>query len=266
MEASSLTLRLLLLFLPGIICFLIVEALTIHRERRTHHVIVHSFVFGVLTYFVYALFIMLSLAASLVWDTTQTHIVRPADRLWFLKVAETDNATVDFGGVVLVTLLAVPLGYVVSAVINRKWLHKIAHRCKVSNKFGDLDLWEFVFNSTDPAMSWVVVRDIANDLAYEGWVEKFSDTGDPCEIVLRDVAVFRNLSGTFLYNTPAVYLARSRTAISVEFPRVEFTELQRRPTMTTEESEESNERESADPKTDGGTHPGGPTRKGRAKR
>src|SRR5712664_1880427 len=54
MEFTELTIRLILLFFPGIICYLIIETLITHKDRRTHHVLLFSLVFGVLSYIVYA--------------------------------------------------------------------------------------------------------------------------------------------------------------------------------------------------------------------
>jgi hypothetical protein len=50
-----------------------------------------------------------------------------------------------------------------------------------------------------PLNHWVVIRDIQNDLMYQGWVESFSDGLDNNEILLRDVKVFRNSDQDFLY-------------------------------------------------------------------
>ena len=50
----ELTIKLLLLFFPGIVCFLIVDALIVHRARKLHELVLLSFVYGLLSYVVYA--------------------------------------------------------------------------------------------------------------------------------------------------------------------------------------------------------------------
>lgn len=54
MDISELTIKLLLLFFPGIVCYLIVDALIVHRERKLHEIFLLSFVYGVLAYVIYA--------------------------------------------------------------------------------------------------------------------------------------------------------------------------------------------------------------------
>ncbi len=44
MQISDLTLRVLLLFFPGVICCKLVDNLTTHQERTTPMFVVHSFI------------------------------------------------------------------------------------------------------------------------------------------------------------------------------------------------------------------------------
>jgi len=53
MEISEFTLRLPLLFFPGIVCAYLVDALTIHRPRQPVFFLLQSFVLGLGSYFAY---------------------------------------------------------------------------------------------------------------------------------------------------------------------------------------------------------------------
>jgi hypothetical protein len=90
----------------------------------------------------------------------------------------------------VVSALAVPVGLAVAFVINHTWLHRFARFVRVSQKFGDIDVWSYVMNSN--IQPWVVVRDRDQDVMYDGWIAAFSDTIDTSELFLRDVKVFRN--------------------------------------------------------------------------
>jgi len=74
-------------------------------------------------------------------------------------------------------------------------------------------------------MEWVVIRDIKNDLMYEGWIKAFSDSTEKDEIFLRDVRVFKNSTSEELYDIPGLYLPSKGINLIVEFPTLEFTEL-----------------------------------------
>lgn len=50
MGITEFTFKLILIFIPGIITFIIVDRLTIHREAKPHHWIIYSFLLGFLCY------------------------------------------------------------------------------------------------------------------------------------------------------------------------------------------------------------------------
>jgi len=73
-----------------------------------------------------------------------------------------------------------------------------------------------LFNSDE--IGWVDVRDISRDLVHEGWVDAFSDDATAPEVLLRDVAVYRNTSGELMYKTPRAYLKLRTDDIVIEYP------------------------------------------------
>jgi hypothetical protein len=95
-------------------------------------------------------------------------------------------------------------------------MHRIAHALRLSRRFPDQDVWDYVMNSS--LGGWVVVRDIERDLAYFGYVKAFSQPGERDELLLVQVAVHQNSTGTALYETGAVYLPRPRGKLTIEFP------------------------------------------------
>ena len=52
---TSLTVKLLLLFTPGIVCFLVADSLVVHRIRKVHEVFLLTFIYGLLSYAVFAI-------------------------------------------------------------------------------------------------------------------------------------------------------------------------------------------------------------------
>ncbi|MFI5398319.1 MAG: DUF6338 family protein [Candidatus Binatia bacterium] len=202
---SELSVTLTLLLFPGVICALLVEQLIPTREWSSFRFPLYSFVLGFACYLIYAI-ILAGLQCR--W---------PPD-VSFVKVLASKDATAVYSSlseIFCVTLLALPVAAVVSFVLNHKWLHKVAAAINVTQKFGDLDVWAFVFNSN--VTEWVTVRDIKNDLMYQGWVHAFSETSAPNELLLRAVRVFRNSTGDELYETDALYLSRDPGELTLEF-------------------------------------------------
>ncbi len=204
MELTELSVKLVLLFLPGIVALLIIEALTTHRQIAMARFLIYSFILGCLSYLLYY---PITLIDCLGWDI--------AFFSGFTKNIEQQNVW----EISRVTVVSVILALFLSRAINNKWLFRVAHRLSISWRFGDEDVWAYVMNSDMPP--WVVVRDFDRDLMYKGWIEVFSDTGEPDELLLRDVKVFKNSTAEKLYVVPAMYISRSRGCFHVEFPVVE---------------------------------------------
>lgn len=208
MELSGFTLRVVLLFFPGVLCALIVHALTIQRQRTTPEFLTSAFVYGVSTYLLLAGMreALTGLATWFGW--------RVPPRVTFFAALTDERARIEWGEILLSAGVAMLLGLVVSAAANHNLLHRAAERMGISRRFGEPDVWSHFLNS--PEIRWIAVRNLSADVVYEGWVEAFSDTGQSPEIVLRDVSVYRNSSGTKLYDRSRVYLSPERQSLVIE--------------------------------------------------
>ncbi|HET7232678.1 MAG TPA: DUF6338 family protein [Longimicrobium sp.] len=208
MELSSLTLRVLLLFFPGVLCALLVDALTVHRERTPAQFLTHAFALGMGSYL--SLGVLRDVAAAFAqW----LHLRQPLE-ITFFDALVNDRLRLAWGEIALAALVAVLLSAMISAAVNRRTLLRVGNRLTLTRKTGELDVWSFLFNS--PAGTYVVVRDLPEDLAYAGTVEVFSDTSSPAELLLKNVEVFQSSTLTKLYEAERVYLARDPTKLVIE--------------------------------------------------
>ena len=208
MEITDFVVKIILLFLPGVIAFLIIERITIHKEIKIHRLIIYSLLLGFICYSIFNL-IMMIIKNNVNYRCS-----------FFISLTENNIQSLDLIEIFYVALISIFVGYISSYLINYKILHKIAYIIKASKKFGDIDVWSYIMNSSNEEIEWVVVRDIENDLIYEGWVNAFSDGNDRNELFLRYVIVFRNSTGKKLYEVPALYLARNRDKLIIEFPKL----------------------------------------------
>lgn len=212
MQFSELTVRLLLIFFPGIISAIIIDNLTIHRGREFKVFLLNAFTLGLASYFI--LFI---------WISVNNWIVRlkglvPSWEVNFLDSLIDKTKNIDIKEVLIATMISVLLAFLISAGINHKLLHRFAKKLKITKKFGQLDVWSYTFDSPD--IGWVIVRDLDKDLMYQGWVEAFSDTYENNELLLRDVNVYRNSTAEELYFMQGIYITRELNNIIIEFPQI----------------------------------------------
>lgn len=228
MDISQFTARLLLIFFPGIVCCLLVDALTPHYERKPFQFVIQSFVLGILSYTLYALaWFLNSLCAGMGIVLLRTDWWPEKVEIFSALFAE--NQAPNMPEVVMAALYSIPLGLIVSAMLNKNVVHRIANRIGVSNDTGELDIWSFTFNSPD--IEWAVFRDLEHDLVYEGWVKGFSGAESPRELLLHHVKVYNNNTGEELYSVDAAYLCRNKQDCTIEFKEL-F--LPKKPTLATE--------------------------------
>jgi uncharacterized membrane protein len=208
-DITELGLHLALLFLPGIVCALLVERLVPTTEWSTARLALYSLVLGLICYQGYALFDAIYLRS---WPPPVS-----------LFRSLNGDSPLDFSEIFWVTIAVAPLvGMIVAFVLNSHWINRFARTIRVSDKFGELDVWARILNSSE--VVWLVVRDFANDLAFDGWVEQFSDAHDDNEIFLRDVRVYKSSSSEFLYELAAVYLTRRRDELTIEIRKAATSE------------------------------------------
>ena len=212
MEFSEFALRVILLFLPGIISFLIIDNLTNHRDYKIYQKAIYSLIYGFLCYYLYYLLLII-----------YGYWFKVKIRFSFFDALTNNESVLDFNEIGYATIISIFVGFILSTFINYKIVNKIARKFKITKKYAEVDVWSYLMNSEKT--EWVVIRDIKNDLMYEGWIEAFSDSTEKDEIFLRDVKVFRNSTSKELYDIPGLYLPSKRVNLIVEFPNLEFSEL-----------------------------------------
>jgi hypothetical protein len=221
MPFTDLTIRLLILFFPGIICHFIVDALTVHRERRLFQVVLFGYVYGVLSYVVYAILhalfhsVLGVFMASIANDGALDADASGTGVSLFSSITDSTEP-LNFSEIAIVTVIAVVLAFVLTFASQQKWLHRMAASLRVTKKFGDANVWSLALNSPD--IRWAVVRDLKNGLMFAGYIRAFSDVEDEAELLLTDVIVYNEVSGDEVYRAARVYLARPKDDLTVEFP------------------------------------------------
>jgi len=180
MGISELSIRLLFLFLPGIIATIIIDSLTDHNERKSTDFFVYSFILGAVSY--------LLIGVLTIFIKNETW------KMNFLECIYDVNQKISAIEVGIGCVSGIIIALLVSYCINNKLLHRFARKYGISRRFGEMDVWGYIFNSKD--IEWVLLRDYDKDLMYEGWIGAFSSTVKEGELFLRDVIVYSAYTGT----------------------------------------------------------------------
>jgi hypothetical protein len=213
MNLSEFAFRIIFIFIPGLIAFNIISKLTFHKDFKASDILLGSLTYGFVCYLIY--YFMCVIINKLTFFHTQN--------FYFGESLTNPQAKLNFQEIAVVTLLAVPIGLILAALINHNVLFKLANKLMISDKLDEISLWNKVFDSS--LNHWIVIRDIQNDLMYRGWVDSFSDGLDKNEILLRDVEVYRNSEQGVLYSVPGLYISFNKDEnLMIEFQSWEFSE------------------------------------------
>ncbi len=216
MELSEFTLRIILLFLPGIISFKIYEIFTEHRPFKLHEIVFGSFIFGFMSYYLYFLFIcIINLIPSVnIEFVFQDALINPDQEIVFSEIG-------------FATVSAALIGILATLLSTYKCFYKMARRTGLTRKYGDTDLFNYLMNSnlSGNKMEWVVIRHKRTDLMYYCWISAWSCISSENELFLRDVQVFVNSTGQKLYEIPGLYLPAKWEDLTIEFPFLKILDV-----------------------------------------
>jgi len=149
-------------------------------------------------------------------------VIRASARLpEYALIPDTDNSSrgIPTVAIVLALLLGVLLSLVVSALIDKKVLNRVARVLCVTQKFGDRDVWSYIMNAEET--TWLVVRDRNAGVYYVGQLSTYSDEERVREIVLDNTEVFDNETGESRYTVGKVYFSFLYEGITIELHPLE---------------------------------------------
>lgn len=192
-----------IIFLPGLVWERIVSKYALKRPPTQFEIALRTFTFGLTAYAV-------------------TYIVYSfAGHPFYLPDLKKDSAFIADEKYIaeFATTFGVALLGSIVWLYAFKWklLGRFFRRIGATKKYGDEDLWDYIFNSSDPRSEYVYVRDYSAQKVFSGWVVGFSESDKVRELLLRDVEVY-NLEGDLLYTTALMYVGRPPDSVDLEFP------------------------------------------------
>lgn len=200
MEISELTLKLILLLIPGSIACIIYERLTIHKQWNSFKFIINAILFGAISYIV----------AQLVFS------ICGADETFTTFWENLPSKDIPYNAIVKASIISIFIGVASTVIDNYKLINRLGKWLKLTNKYGDENLYSYFLNADD--VEEVYIRDIENNLTYHGIINSFSENDHIKEIVLIDVVVYEYEFSKELYSLDKIYLSKAKENLIIELP------------------------------------------------
>lgn len=211
MTVSKEILHITLILLPGIVSFLITEALIPHKQAEFNRSVIYVITLSAMSF-------LISLG---IWNFYSYLSIKLkfAKQLPFLELKEnifSFHSNYEFA--ILVFFISMVIGLFFAWAINNKIIYKFMNQLGASNMNSDLEVWDDFFQEKREN-AFVVIRDIKNDIMYYGSVKYYSTaTAKMIALYLVDIDVFINSSSEKLYHIQELYLPFNQETMTIEFP------------------------------------------------
>jgi len=205
LNIDELTLRLLVIVTPGLVCYFISRQLIASAGQSGLEVVLRIFLYAFLSY------LLVGIASLLIPGMKSLDPIA----LFLDRQARVDTKLLGYG-----TLAGVALTYILSYAWKFAWANRLGILIGATRRYGEEDVWEQFLSSPDSKVNsgWLFVRDHTADLLYYFYVAKYSESRQTRELLLQDVAVYTAQEGMHLYDTSFVYLQRELGQITLEIP------------------------------------------------
>ena len=213
MEITEFTIQIIILGIPGILCYFIASKLVGKIGKDKFDVFLAIFLFSILSYFLYG--IGTEVFNLLACSNTSNNI---------LTKLLSNQKNINASDILFATVSSFFLALIVSYLYNFGVLNKIARLIRATKRYGDEDVWHYFQNIYSPKITdWFVIRNLKADLMYQGNVTAYSETEKDRELLIKDVDVYKNSTGEYMYSADEAYISIDRNDITIEInPKDKF--------------------------------------------
>lgn len=209
MPINSAVLALVLIFIPGILCYGVVAGLASRKSRDNTTIFLQIFTYGVSSYMVVAM-------CSYAWPIATAKLgIKLAD-IALLNPGSIDKTGIDPIPIAAASVAGVIQGILITININFSLLMRLCRRIGLTKRFGDPDVWSFLLNSDDTD-NWVTIRHKERGHIYQGYVRSFSGGDSDRELILTLVQVYSLDTAEKVGEIPILYLAFKKDDLVLEF-------------------------------------------------
>ncbi|MCX6147308.1 MAG: hypothetical protein NTW25_08680 [Candidatus Kapabacteria bacterium] len=205
---SEFSIKLIIILIPGIIATKIVWMLTSNQNNSKFNFIISAILYGVFSYLLFQIVSFIGIY-SLLNFIFNTHYNYTSLKIWGLN-----SHKIYYDEVMWASFFSIIVGLLITLSDNYKILNKFAKKLRISNKFGDENLYSYFLNSKE--IDYVYIRNIKNNITYYGRVNAYSENKTDCEIVLLEVSIYRYEDSILLYEVDQIYLSFNRSELIIE--------------------------------------------------
>lgn len=203
---ASLTLQIVILGTPGILCYFLTSKLIGKIGKNSLEEFLSIFLFSILSYLIASTLIFVT---NIFFENKITNDI--------LTNIFSTNPSIKVEHILLATFVSILISILNSYIYNHNLFNKFARWIHASNRYGDEDVWQYLHTWYKREKDWTIVRDLKNDIMYLGYITAYSETEKDRELIIKDVSVYKNSTGEYILNSSDIYLSIEKNNITIEF-------------------------------------------------
>ena len=188
-----------IIIFPGLIAAIVVEKITTRTKPwGALKYGMYSFILGLISYTVLQ-------SITLIWQAVFENPISYS----YLSVWQfifNPEAKFLLSDVFWATVIAIPVGITIAAILNHKLINRLARSFNASSKYGDENLFSYFLDHRDT--DWIYIRDKEQGLTYQGRILSYSEVENMQELVLSDVTIYGYDDSQEYYSVPKLYLSK----------------------------------------------------------
>lgn len=201
------------IFIPGILWEKIDKTFSAKIKPDTFSFIVRSFIFGIISY-----------------SITYIIYIASGHGSYFIHFDISDKGTnylLQKNNIICIsiaTLTSLILSLFWVYIHKNKSFNKITQKIKLTQKYGDEDVWDYTLNrktinNNKIYEKYITVYDYGNDIIYCGYLDSFSETDKERELFIVKAHIY-NSEGKKLYELENLYLGLDKTSVCMEIKEI----------------------------------------------
>lgn len=211
------TLKLLLIFAPGLIGMAIYNHLVCKSKQTFEYFIVYSILFGIISYAsVNVLISVINLIIKHFLEST----IPMFDFSQFFNIIKSSQPdfSISLTHFWLTCLTAISLSILFTILVNKCWIYKVLNFFKISNRDSAFQVWNKIFGD-EANDNWVMVVDYKNNKIYDGRLYHHSDYSEENEMFLKGVIIYDLTTKKELERCRGLYLSRADKETTLIVPK-----------------------------------------------
>lgn len=180
---NELTIKIVMLLLPGIIVTMLIDKFTEHKAWNNYKYSLFVISYGILSYLTLQILLLLNQCAKVGYENFTLN------KASYLQVWEVNsNIILPYSEVIAASIVSFFLGLFLTYIDNKECLAKLLMKLKITRKYGDYGVYQQILRTNEDHFMDITIWD--KKIIIRGIPASIHESNGLCELCVYDAEVF----------------------------------------------------------------------------